>query len=93
MDCFGGPDVLEKTFMKMVEDYAWDALDKFDPKMNLKSSKAEAINFLQMARESQVHIKQSARLAARWRLKSERCSGFALAHGERVLRLSMMAQN
>lgn len=31
MDCFGKPDVLEKMFMKMIEDYAQDAADQLDP--------------------------------------------------------------
>jgi ARG and Rhodanese-Phosphatase-superfamily-associated Protein domain len=52
MDCFSRPDVLEKTFMKMIEGYACDAADNFDPKMNSKSSRPEAINFLEMAKES-----------------------------------------
>ena len=57
MECFGRPKVLERTFMKMIEGYARGAVDKFDPKMNLKSSRAEAINFLQMAKESHLQPK------------------------------------
>ena len=79
--------------MKMIEGYAQDAADKFDPHMSLKSSKAEAMNFLQMAKESRVLMKQSARMAAGCRLKSKRCSGYALAHEDRVLRLSVVAKN
>jgi len=93
MDCFGSPDTLEKTFMKMLEGYAQDAARKLDPHVRLKSSKAVALDFLQMARESRTHIEQSARLAAGWRLKSEGCAGYALAHEDRVLRLAMVAGN
>ena len=91
MDCFGRPDILEKTFMKMVEGYAQDAADNFDPNMNLKSSKAKAVDFLQMAKES--GVKQSVRLAAGWRLKSKSCSGYVLAHDDRLLRLSVVVKN
>jgi len=54
MNCFGGPDVLEKTFMKMMDGYASEAADKFDPEMNLKSSRVVAVDFLQIAKESLV---------------------------------------
>jgi len=93
MDCFGSPDTFEKTFMKMIEGYAQDAAHKLNPHMRLKSSKAAALNFLQTARESRVLMKQSARMAAGWRLKSKSCSGYALAHEDQVLRLSMVAIN
>ena len=52
MECFGRSEVLKARFMKMIESYAETAIDRFDPKINLRSSKAEAINFLQMAKES-----------------------------------------
>jgi len=93
MDCFGKPDVLEKTFIKMVEGYAQKAADNFDPQMNLKSSEAEAINFFQMAKESRVQSKPSTRLGNGCRLQSKRCSGFALAHEDQVLRLSLITKN
>jgi hypothetical protein len=93
MDCFGSPDTFEKTFMKMIEGYAQDAAHKLNPHMRLKSSKAAALNFLQTARESRVLMKQSARMAAGWRLKSKRCSGYALAHEDWMLRLSVVARN
>ena len=93
MDCFGRPDILEKMFMKMIEGYAQDAADKLNPKMNLKSTKAEAVDFLQMASESRVQTKRSYRLAAGWRLESKRCAGYALAHEDRVLHLSVVAKN
>ena len=93
MDCFGRSEVLEKTFMKMIEGYAQGAVDKFDPKMNLKSSKAEALDFLQVAKESRVQTKPTARLGIGCRLISKRCTGFAVAHGDQVLQLSVVAKN
>jgi len=93
MDCFGRSDVLEKTFMKMIEGYAQVAVNQLDPKINLKSSKAEALNFLQMAKESRVRTKPPARLWTGCRLYSKRCSGFALAREDQVLHLSVVAKN
>ena len=75
MDCFGRPDIHEKTFMQMLEGYAQDAADKFDPEIDSKSSKAEAMDFLQITKKSRVHIKQSAWLASRCTLKSGKCAG------------------
>jgi len=86
-------DAVSKDQVEVMEGYACDAADNFDPKMNSKSSRPEAINFLEMAKESRFHIRQSARLVAGWRLKSKRCAGYALAHEDRVLRLSMVAKN
>ena len=93
MDCFGKPDVLGKIFMKMIEGYARNAADKYDPQMKLRSSKTEAMNFFQMARESRFHTKQSDRLAAGWTLKSKCCAEHAFAHDDRVISLSMVAKN
>lgn len=93
MDCFGRPEVLEKTFMKMIEDYAQAAADNFDPNMNLKSSKAEAMNFLQMVKESQVQTIRPAKLGTGCRLESKKCSGYAFAHDDRLLSFSMVAKN
>ena len=93
MDCFGKSDVLEKIFMKMIESYAHDAAGMFDPKMNLKSSKAEAINFLQMAKGAPVRTKLPVKLGTGCRLESKLYSGFALAHEDKVLRLSVVAKN
>ena len=93
MDCFGMPEVLEKMFMKMIEDYAQEAADQVDPKMNLKSSKAGAVDFLKMARESRVQTNAAARLVSRCRLYSEMCEGYSLALEDQVLHLSLVAKN
>jgi len=93
MDCFGKPDVLEKMFMKMIEDYSQEAADQLDPKMNLKSSKADAVDFLKMAKESWVQTNAAARLVSRCRLNSEMCEGYALAREDQVLHLSLVAKN
>jgi len=93
MDCFGKPDILEKVFMKILESYARDAADKFDPKMYLKSAKAEANHFLQMAKGAQVRTKRPVKLGTGCRLESKMCSGYAFAHENNVLRLSVVAKN
>lgn len=93
MDCFGKPDILEKVFMKILESYSRHAAGKFDPNLHLKSSKAEAIHFLQMAKGARVKTKRPVKLGTGCRLESKMCSGFALAHEDKVLRLSVVAKN
>ena len=77
----------------MIEDYAQEAADQLDPKMDLKSSKADAVDFLKMAKESRVQTNAAARLVSRWRLYSEMCEGYALTREDQVLHLSLVAKN
>jgi len=93
MDCFGKPDILEKVFMKILESYSRYAAGTFDPKVNLKSSKAEAIHFLQMTKTARVLTRRPVKSGTGCRLESKMCSGFALAHENNILRLSVTAKN
>ena len=77
----------------MIESYAHDAAGTFDPKLNLKSSKTEAINFLQIAKGARVRTNRPVKLGTGCRLESKMCSGFALSHENKVLRLSVVAKN
>jgi ARG and Rhodanese-Phosphatase-superfamily-associated Protein domain len=56
MDCFGKSEALEKTSMKMIEGYAQEAADNFDPKMKLRLSKTEAVDFLQSDRIFLIYV-------------------------------------
>ena len=93
MECFGRAEVLKARFMKMIESYAETAIDRFDPKINLRSSKAEAISFLQMAKESRVQTKPPVKLETGCRLQAKRCTGFEIAKEDQVVHLSVAAKN
>ena len=60
MVCFGKPEAIEKSFIKMVEFYAKKAVDEFDPTMDLKSSKSEVINFLRTPNNSRIETQSTA---------------------------------
>ena len=92
MDCFGKPETFAKTFKKIVESYALDAIDWYDSKTESKTSKTEVKDFLKTANEAQVETHPSIGLGTDCRLDSEKCTGFALAHEDQVLHLSVFAR-
>ncbi|MHC5077207.1 MAG: ARPP-1 family domain-containing protein [Planctomycetota bacterium] len=92
MDCFGKPETFEKTFKKIIESYALDAIDWFDSKAESKTSKAKVRNFVKTANEAQVETHPSVGLGTDCRLDSKKCTGFALAHEDQVVHLSVFAR-
>ena len=92
MDCFGKTQTFEKTFKKIVESYALDAIDWYDEKAESKRSKTKVNTFLQTANDAQVETHPSVGLGTDCRLDSEKCNGFALAHEDQVLHLSVFAR-
>ena len=57
---FQSPEAFKKSFIKIVESYAKKADDEYDPKIDLKTSKSEMINFLKMPVDSGVEIQSAA---------------------------------
>ena len=92
MDCFGKAETFEKTFKKIVESYALDAIDWYDEKVESKSSKTKVNNFLKIANDTQIETHPSVGLGTDCRLESKKCTGFALSHEEQVLHLSVFAR-
>jgi len=92
MDCFGKAETFEKTFKKIVESYALDAIDWYDEKVGSKSSKIKVNNLLKTANDAEVEIHPSVGLGTDCRLDSNKCTGFALSHEDQVLHLSVFAR-
>jgi hypothetical protein len=92
MDCFGKPETFEKTFKKIIESYALDAIDWFDSKVESKASKTKVKNFVKTANEAQVETHPSVGLGTDCRLDSNKCTGFALSHEDQVVHLSVFAR-
>ena len=92
MDCFGKPETFAKTFKKIVESYALDAIDWYDSKTESKTSKTKVNNFLKTANDAPVETHPSIGLGIDCRLDSKKCTGFALAHEDQVLHLSVFAR-
>jgi len=53
MDSFGKPDSFSKVFKKLVESYALDAVDWFDPEKEHKALKSAITDFMKAAWEAQ----------------------------------------
>jgi len=92
MDCFGKAETFEKTFKKIVESYALDAIDWYDEKVRSKSSNTKVDSFLKTANDAQVETHPSVGLGTDCRLDSNKCTGFALSHEDQVLHLSVFAR-
>jgi len=92
MDCLGKTDTFEKIFKKLVESYALDAVDWFDPKTEGKASQTDVDSFLKVIAGAKTENHKSVGLGMDLRLDSPGCVGFALAYGE-ILHLSVFARN
>jgi len=92
IESFGKSDTFEKTFKKIVESYALDAIDWYDSKFDKIGPKAKVVAFLKAVKTVQADSNQSVGLGIDYRLESKKCTGFALAFDEMVLHLSVFAR-
>ncbi len=92
MDCLGKTDTFVKVFKKLVESYALDAVDWFDPKTEAEGSRFDVDSFLKVLAGAETENHKSVALGMDLRLDSSGCIGFALAYGE-ILHLSVFAKD
>jgi hypothetical protein len=92
MDCVDKSVTFEKLFKKLVESYALDAVDWFDPKAESKASRSAVDAFLKVIADSRTENHKSVGLGIDLRLDSPGCVGFALAYGE-ILHLSVFSRD
>ena len=92
MDCFGKPETFSRVFKKLVESYALDAIDSFKKKKAFKVAKSDAGKFLEASAGCRVEIHQSVGLGTDCRLDSDQSTGFALAHDNQILHMSLFAR-
>ena len=92
IESFGKSDTFEKTFKKIVESYALDAIDWYDSKFDKIGAKAKVVAFLKTIKTVQADSHQSVGLGTDYRLDSKKCTGFALAFDEMVLHMSVFAR-
>jgi hypothetical protein len=92
MDCVDKSATFEKLFKKLVESYALDAVDWFNPKVESKASRSDVDAFLKVIADSKTENHKSVGLGIDLRLDSPGCVGFALAYGE-ILHLSVFAKD
>jgi len=93
MDCFGKPETFAKSFKKLLESYALDAIDRATPEDEKTPSREEASDFIESAGRSRVEARPAVALGVDCRLESEKCTGFALSHLDQVFHLSVFARD
>ena len=88
-DAFGKPGTFSKVFKKLLESYALDAIDWYDPHQEQKALKSEVTKFQKAVLASHVKSGLSVGLGVDFRLESKKVTGFALALADQVLHISI----
>lgn len=91
LDSFGKPETCSEVFKKLVQSYALDAIDWFDPEKEHKVLKGDVTKFLQASDKAEFESRPSVGLGTDYRMTSDKVTGFALAVDDQVLHLSIFA--
>jgi len=91
-DSFGNQDTFSKVFEKLVDSYALDAIDWFDPEKKTRKVKTAQNKFFDSVRTASDSSHRSVALGKDIRLESSAVTGFALIHDKNILHLSAFAR-
>jgi hypothetical protein len=92
MDCLGKAETYSKTYQKLTESYALDAIDSSETEKKSKGYKRDAEKLLKKAAGGRVEPHASVGLGTDCRLESKSLTGFALAHENQILHFSVFAR-
>jgi hypothetical protein len=92
MDGFGKADSFSKTFRKLVESYALDAVDWYDPDKKVKALKSEVTGFLKASQAAQVERHPAVGQGIELRIESKKITGFALSFDDQILHLCIFSR-
>ncbi|MCK8600502.1 ARPP-1 family domain-containing protein [Desulfoferrobacter suflitae] len=92
LDSLGKPASFAKVFKKLLQSYALDALDWYDPEEEKKALKSGASKFLKdcLAAETEAHA--GVGLGIDHRIGSKNATGFALTRDDQLLHLCIFAK-
>ena len=93
LDTFGKTETFGKVFRKLIESYALDAIDWSGKESFGKTLKSSVTKFLWAANNVTVESHRSVGLGTDIRLESRTLTGFALAHEDKILHLSVFARS
>jgi len=93
LDSFAGPGAFSKYFKKLLDSYALDAIDRFEPKKEHKVRGGDVSAFLKGAVAAGVESRPSVGLGTDCRIVSDKLTGFALTLDGKVLHLAMFGRN
>ncbi|NQU12701.1 MAG: hypothetical protein HQ561_01075 [Desulfobacteraceae bacterium] len=92
LDAFGKPGTFSKVFKKLLESYALDAIDWYDPDKEHKALRSEVTRFQKSALSADTEGRQSVGLGTDFRLDSKKVTGFALALEDQLLHVSIFTR-
>ncbi|MBW1706510.1 MAG: hypothetical protein JRJ86_15305 [Deltaproteobacteria bacterium] len=92
MDSVGKTETFSKVFRKLVQSYALDAIDWFDPEREHKTLKSEVTRFIKTARAARVQSHPPVGQGIDLRMESSKITGFALSLDNRILHLCVFAR-
>ena len=92
MDAFGKPETFSKTFKKLVESYALDAVDWLEEGKDYKASRSEVTKFIQGTLTCPLETRAAVGLGTDCRLDSGKLTGFALSLDDKVVHMSIFAR-
>jgi hypothetical protein len=92
LDSLGKAGSFSKIFKKLVESYALDAVDWFEPELEFKAMRSDVTKFLKASQSAHVDAHPAVGLGTDCRLDSKKVTGFALALDDEILHLSVFAR-
>jgi ARG/rhodanese/phosphatase superfamily protein len=92
LDSFGKPETFSKVFKKLLESYALDAIDQYNPQKEIKVHKSQVTDLLKSAQSAQIESRPSVGLGTDLRLEARKLTGFALATEDQILHLAVFAR-
>lgn len=93
LDSFGRAATFSKFFKKLVKSYSLDAIDRFSAAREYSFPESVVTAFLKQSKELPAEPRMSVSLGTDFRMDSEQQAGFALAHENQLLHLSIFARN
>jgi hypothetical protein len=93
LDTFGSTETFGKVVRKLIESYALDAIDWSNQEGSGKTLKSKVTKFLWAANNATVECHRAVGLGTDMRLESRTITGFALAHEEKILHLSVFVRS
>lgn len=81
-----------QRYLKLVESYALDGIDWFEPEKEHRALKSNVTKFIKASHAARVETHPSVGLGTDYRLESKKITGFALALDGQILHLSIFAR-
>jgi hypothetical protein len=89
IEAFGRPDTFGKVFRKLLQSYALDALDGYNPEKETNPLKSKVSRFLADCLAVDPEDRPSVGLGTDWRVENQKVTGLGLTHEGALLHLSL----